>query len=798
MSSYEYRNYRVTVPVETDEEKRQREQREIEERQRRKEFEYEYGAAPTKRMSEDAAPGIVTEPGIVTDVRAGEWIDERYEVVQLLSTKGGEATVYLCRDHQANAREVVVKLYKQHFRPKREIVARLIGLKHEDIIQVFDFAEWGGRFYEVMEYARGGCVYEPGQRLDENKITEILHVINNALHFCHVHNIVHRDVKPTNFFYRNADKTDVVLGDFGISSIMEEGEELRATTGHKTPEFSAPELFRGKVHIKTDYYALGITLLALAKGQSPFAGWTDEAIMDAHTFSRVQIPDSFSPRFRQLLRGLLTNAIDDRWGYEQVSRWLAGETVEVPQTKRMPLGSGLEYAANDQAGKLASEILLSKSEKRRQPFVIAHRIKAYSLHELAKIFQDDWECGCEIIKDSAKDLCDWVAKNDVKLANRIFTITKQRSLSAEIRLMQIICLLDRSCPYLLLPEQSARTPEQLAELIDRTRYTWEAAREQLYSGLIPTWLYYTQYAAYAREWDKRKENFKDRDQALEWFLHVLDKELSSPRIKVTPKALDFKEITCGEQKSLWITISNKERGYLCGKIRVDCFEPVHVTLSRYRIQNRDNPIAVTVKVPKKIEPGDSEFFLRIGTNAKNGDEWVKCRFTVTKGVASTNNKNRNLNSTKSKPTDKKLPPLITKKRGRVTTPKVFISHAWKDKALVKRLEAELNAAGAEVWVDLKNIHPGDSLTERISDGLRWCNTFLLIWSDTASRSPWVNKELKNAISLHKKIIPCRLGKTELPSILADTIHLKFGDFDKGLSQLCTALNLAKKPKPRKA
>ena len=39
---------------------------------------------------------------------------------------------------------------------------------------------------------------------------------------------------------------------------------------------------------------------------------------------------------------------------------------------------------------------------------------------------------------------------------------------------------------------------------------------------------------------------------------------------------------------------------------------------------------------------------------------------------------------------------------------IFISHAWEDKPLVRRLEAELQAAGAKVWVDHAGIRGGDN------------------------------------------------------------------------------------------
>jgi len=125
-------------------------------------------------------------------------------------------------------------------------------------------------------------------------------------------------------------------------------------------------------------------------------------------------------------------------------------------------------------------------------------------------------------------------------------------------------------------------------------------------------------------------------------------------------------------------------------------------------------------------------------------------------------------------------------------PRVFISHAWENKPLVLKLEAELKAAGAEVWVDHSGIRGGDNLPKRISDALEWCNILLLIWSDAARKSEWVEEEWTNAKSLKRKIIPCLLDKTPLPGILANKAYLDFSDTEQGISQLAHALKLAPK------
>jgi len=141
------------------------------------------------------------------------------------------------------------------------------------------------------------------------------------------------------------------------------------------------------------------------------------------------------------------------------------------------------------------------------------------------------------------------------------------------------------------------------------------------------------------------------------------------------------------------------------------------------------------------------------------------------------------------------------------TPKIFISHAWEDKTIVRRLEAELQTAGAEVWVDHSGVRGGDNLPKRISEALAWCDTVLLIWSEAASKSHWVELEWTNALSLRKTIIPCLVSQVQLPALLANVLYVDCRDFADGFKQLRKALHLespsaeqpsSKKPEPTPA
>jgi len=124
---------------------------------------------------------------------------------------------------------------------------------------------------------------------------------------------------------------------------------------------------------------------------------------------------------------------------------------------------------------------------------------------------------------------------------------------------------------------------------------------------------------------------------------------------------------------------------------------------------------------------------------------------------------------------------------KVETPQIFISHAWEDKELVRRLEAELTAIGAEVWVDYSRVRGGENLPEHISKALGWCNVLLLIWSESASKSAWVKREWTTVMFLDKIIIPCLMQNTPLPEILVSTAYVDFRNFNEGMTHLLEAL-----------
>lgn len=129
---------------------------------------------------------------------------------------------------------------------------------------------------------------------------------------------------------------------------------------------------------------------------------------------------------------------------------------------------------------------------------------------------------------------------------------------------------------------------------------------------------------------------------------------------------------------------------------------------------------------------------------------------------------------------------------------IFISYAHADVEFAQRLRAELESRGVNVWVDEKDILVGDSISQKIEEGLTNCHYFCLVLSPTSMTRPWVQREYRAALTIQLsqggegiRILPLKISELSIPPLLQD---IRFADFSKGfmagLYDLCHAIELA--------
>ncbi|MEO3830125.1 toll/interleukin-1 receptor domain-containing protein [Actinomadura sp. B10D3] len=124
---------------------------------------------------------------------------------------------------------------------------------------------------------------------------------------------------------------------------------------------------------------------------------------------------------------------------------------------------------------------------------------------------------------------------------------------------------------------------------------------------------------------------------------------------------------------------------------------------------------------------------------------------------------------------------------------VFISHRGVDLDPAERLSLELRRRGHTVWLDEWEIGVGDSIVEKINNGLTDSNYLVLCYSEAGSLSSWMGREWMSALARQLDgagitLLPVRLTGGEPPAILADIKYADLvADWPGGIRAICNTL-----------
>jgi tRNA A-37 threonylcarbamoyl transferase component Bud32 len=247
----------------------------------------------------------------------------QYEVQEFIG-QGAMGTVY--RAYHAQLERTGAVKVMQTISPDKDSVARfrheaqaIARLRHPNILNVFDFGEYEGTPYMIVEYVPGGNL---AGRMNHGLLPwptalRFLHGIAAGLDYAHAHGIVHRDVKPANVLLEK-DET-LVLADFGLAKLLQ-GSSIQSLTGVTTgtPAYMAPEQVTGhEVGPAADRYSLATIAYEMLTGSIPFEGEGVIELLYAHVHSDPARPSTLNPQLNEkvdavILRGL-AKAPGSRW-----------------------------------------------------------------------------------------------------------------------------------------------------------------------------------------------------------------------------------------------------------------------------------------------------------------------------------------------------------------------------------------------------------------------------------------------------------------------------------------------------
>ena len=127
--------------------------------------------------------------------------------------------------------------------------------------------------------------------------------------------------------------------------------------------------------------------------------------------------------------------------------------------------------------------------------------------------------------------------------------------------------------------------------------------------------------------------------------------------------------------------------------------------------------------------------------------------------------------------------------------RVFISHQWRDKQVADQLKSQLEElTGSEVWIDYRNLRPGDKIQDSIDKVLADVDVMLVIWSEHSAVSGGVAAEIETADELGLRIIPCFISYDDAGNVdppvegaIGQYLGVDFHHFATGVASLSAFL-----------
>ena len=129
----------------------------------------------------------------------------------------------------------------------------------------------------------------------------------------------------------------------------------------------------------------------------------------------------------------------------------------------------------------------------------------------------------------------------------------------------------------------------------------------------------------------------------------------------------------------------------------------------------------------------------------------------------------------------------------VTQPKLhdaFICHSSNDKRFARRMANDLMSHGFKVWLDEFEMLPGDSLYEKIQNGIRTSGWFVIVLSPNSVKSKWCKRELYNALEEEFErnrvyVVPVLYKECSIPGFLKEKLWADFQGkkYKTGFNQL---------------
>ncbi|XP_071692454.1 calcium-dependent protein kinase 18-like [Rutidosis leptorrhynchoides] len=241
------------------------------------------GRTTPKRQKKVIIPcGKRTDFGYLKD------FDKRYSIGKLLG-HGQFGYTYVAIDKGNGNRVAVKKIDKNKMilpiaveDVKREVRILQALTGHENVVKFHNAFEDDSFVYIVMELCEGGELLDRIMSKKEGRYTEkdaaiVVRQMLKVAAECHLHGLVHRDMKPENFLFKSPkEDSNLKATDFGLSDFIRPGKKFTDIVG--SAYYVAPEVLKRRSGPESDVWSIGVITYILLCGRRPFWDKTEDGI----------------------------------------------------------------------------------------------------------------------------------------------------------------------------------------------------------------------------------------------------------------------------------------------------------------------------------------------------------------------------------------------------------------------------------------------------------------------------------------------------------------------------------------
>ncbi|HMD33641.1 MAG TPA: serine/threonine-protein kinase [Vicinamibacterales bacterium] len=233
----------------------------------------------------------------------------KYKILSSIGS-GGFGTVYLAQDTWID-KKVALKVPHKQTLDFGELLREprlLATLDHPNIVTILTAERQSNVFFIVMEFVPGEtleAIIARGGPLDLARALDFTCQVSNAVDYAHRHNVLHRDLRPSNMLV--TENGLLKVADFGTSRFLEIAAHGTTVTG--SPPYMAPEQFEGKAVFPSDLYSLGVTMYQMLTGVLPYESPSAadlERLMDGDFFPP---PRRMNPKIPQAISDIIMKAM---------------------------------------------------------------------------------------------------------------------------------------------------------------------------------------------------------------------------------------------------------------------------------------------------------------------------------------------------------------------------------------------------------------------------------------------------------------------------------------------------------